>query len=186
VVGAAFLMAMREGRISFRGDSKRLRRDLRNLLLITAAAPACWLAYNGIIYRNPLEFANGPYSARAIEQKTATPGFPPHPGSHHLQAAAQYFVKSAEFNLAEGQLQKLWVTLAVLVTLLTLVLDARLASLLLLWIPFPFYVLSIVYGGVPLFIPSWCPCSSYNLRYGIQRSEEHTSELQSRENLVCR
>ena len=168
VVGAAFLMAMREGRISFRGDSKRLRRDLRNLLLITAAAPAFWLAYNGIIYRNPLEFANGPYSARVIEQKMATPGFPPHPGSHHLQAAAQYFVKSAEFNLAEGQLQKLWVTLAVLGTLLTLVLDARLASLLLLWIPFPFYVLSIVYGGVPLFIPSWWPFSYYNVRYGIQ------------------
>src|SRR5437660_12181025 len=92
VVGAAFLMAMREGRISFRGDSKRLRRDLRNLLLITAAAPAFWLAYNGIIYRNPLEFANGPYSARAIDQKTSTSCLPPHPGSQHSQSAVKLSV----------------------------------------------------------------------------------------------
>src|SRR5919108_2801371 len=168
LVGAVLLMAMREGRISFGRGSERPRHDLRNFVLITAAAPAFWLAYNGIIYRNPLEFANGPYSARAIEQKTAIPGFPPHPGSHDLRAAAQYFTKSTEFNLAEGQLQKLWVIVAILGTLLTLLLDIRLAPLLLLWISFPFYMLSIAYGGIPLFVPSWWPFSYYNVRYGIQ------------------
>src|SRR5579872_4175789 len=50
-------------------------------ILLAAAAPILWLAYNAIVYRNPLEFANGQYSARAIEQKsTATT----HPGSHDL------------------------------------------------------------------------------------------------------
>ena len=47
--------------------------------LLMAAAPVLWLAYNGIVYRNPLEFANGPYSAKAIErrtQKSAIPGTP--------------------------------------------------------------------------------------------------------------
>src|SRR3712207_6885895 len=41
--------------------------------------------------------------------------------------------------------------------------------------------------------PAWqqvgssCPCSSPRLMFGIsQRSEEHTSELQSRQYLVCR
>ena len=44
-------------------------------VILAAAVPVLWFAYNGIIYRNPLEFANGPYSARAIEKRTAVPGF---------------------------------------------------------------------------------------------------------------
>src|SRR5882762_5782176 len=47
---------------------------LRKFVLIAATAPVLWLAYNAIVYRNPLEFANGPYSAKAIEQRTSTPG----------------------------------------------------------------------------------------------------------------
>ena len=45
-------------------------RILRNFVLLAAAAPVLWLAYNAIVYRNPLEFANGPYSAKAIEMRT--------------------------------------------------------------------------------------------------------------------
>ena len=48
------------------------RGALAKFILLAAIAPAIWLAYNAAVYRNPLEFANGPYSARAIEQKTAT------------------------------------------------------------------------------------------------------------------
>src|SRR5438477_7801454 len=36
-------------------------KDLRNFTLLVVFGPATWLAYNAIIYRNPLEFANGPY-----------------------------------------------------------------------------------------------------------------------------
>jgi hypothetical protein len=32
----------------------------------------------------------------------------------------------------------------------------------------PFYALSVAYGGVPIFIPSWWPFSHYNVRYGLQ------------------
>src|SRR5690606_41295209 len=32
----------------------------------------------------------------------------------------------------------------------------------------------------------WCTANHYRVRPDAQRSEEHTSELQSRENLVCR
>lgn len=149
-------------------DRGELRRALRNFLLITAAAPAIWLAYNWIIYRNPLEFANGPYSARAIEKRSATPGFPSHPGANHVLAAGQYFVKSAEDNLAEGKLQRVWIGVAALGTLLCLLVDRRLAALLLLWVPLPFYALSIAYGGVPIFVPTWWPFSYYNVRYGIE------------------
>ena len=70
-------------------------------ILIAAAAPVLWLAYNAIVYRNPLEFANGPYSAKAIEQRS--PGAS-HPGTHDLQTAFSYFLKSAELNLAAAEL----------------------------------------------------------------------------------
>ena len=39
---------------------------------------------------------------------------------------------------------------------------------LLLWAPLPFYALSIAYGSVPIFVPTWWPFSEYNLRYGLQ------------------
>ena len=48
------------------------RASAVKFVLIAAAAPALWLIYNGIVYRNPLEFANGPYSAKAIERRTQT------------------------------------------------------------------------------------------------------------------
>ncbi|HVO61891.1 MAG TPA: hypothetical protein VMT53_13215 [Terriglobales bacterium] len=147
---------------------REMRHALRNFLLVAAAAPVIWLAYNGIIYRNPLEFANGPYSAKAIEKKSATPGFPRHPGSHNVVAAGQYFLKAAEDNLAEGVLQRIWIAIAVLGSILALILDRRLGTLLLLWLPLLFYALSIAYGGVPVFVPNWWPFSYYNVRYGIE------------------
>jgi len=141
---------------------------LRLFILSAAAAPTIWLIYNAAIYRNPLEFAIGPYSARAIEQRNAVPGYPPHPGSHDLRAAAQYFVKSAELSLAEGNTPKLWVFLAVAGVAVVLAHERRLAPFLLLWVPLPFYVLSVAYAGTPIFVPVWWPFSYYNVRYGIQ------------------
>jgi hypothetical protein len=130
--------------------------------------PVLWLAYNAVIYRNPLEFANGPYSARAIERKTSVRGSPPHPGANNLLLASEYVVKAGESNLAEGRLQRAWVITAFAGTLLPLALGTGLAPLLLLWIPLPFYALSVAYGSVPIFLPQWWPFSYYNVRYGLQ------------------
>jgi hypothetical protein len=44
----------------------------------------------------------------------------------------------------------------------------RLWPLLLLALPLPFYMLSVAYGGVPIFLPVWWPFSFYNVRYGLQ------------------
>jgi hypothetical protein len=143
-------------------------KDLRSFVLLIAAAPVLWLAYNAIIYRNPLEFANGPYSARAIEQKTSRPGYPPHPGTHNLPMAGSYFLKSAELNVAEGKWQRLWVVLLLMGTAMSLIFNHRLWPFLLLWVPLPFYMLSIAYGGVPVFLPEWWPFSYYNVRYGLE------------------
>src|SRR5205814_6475579 len=90
------------------------------------------------------------------------------PGSHDIVAATQYFIKAAEANLAEGGLQKLWVVVSVAGSLGVLLLDLNLWPLLLVWVPLPFYMLSIAYGGVPVFVPTWWPFSFYNVRYGIQ------------------
>src|ERR1039458_9723900 len=38
----------------------------------------------------------------------------------------------------------------------------------LLWLPLVFYVYSIAYGSVPVFIPQLWPHSHYNSRYGLE------------------
>jgi len=136
--------------------------------LLAGAAPVLWLAYNGVVYRNPIEFANGPYSARAIERKTSVPGFPPHPGTGAPLTAASYFLKSAELNLVESNWHRLWLVALVAGTFVALKGGRGSWPLLLLWMPLPFYTLSIAYGGVPVFIPPWWPFSLYNARYGVQ------------------
>ena len=135
---------------------------------LAAAAPALWFAYNAAVYRNPLEFANGPYSARAIEKKASVPGFPPHPGTNHLVTAGLYFLKAAKFSVAEGSLQQVWILLAFAGAGFVALADRRTAPLLLLFLPVLFYALSVAYGSVPIFTPAWWPFSYYNIRYGIQ------------------
>ncbi len=120
------------------------------------------------MYRNPLEFANGPYSAKAIEQKTAVPGYPPHPGTHDLRLAFKYYFKSAELNLGQPGWQLFWVSALLFGTFIALLFQRKLWPLLLLWTPAPFYMLSIAHGGVPIFVPTWWPFSRYNVRYGIE------------------
>ncbi|HEX6806069.1 MAG TPA: hypothetical protein VF133_20510 [Terriglobales bacterium] len=150
------------------GNFTALRSAVRKLVLLAAIGPALWLAYNAAVYRNPLEFANGPYSAKAIEQKTAVPGFPPHPGSDNLPLAFKYYFKSAELNQAPGRMQLFWVVALLLGTAIALLFQRKLWPAVLLWIPVPFYMLSIAYSGVPVFIPVWWPFSYYNARYGIE------------------
>ena len=154
------------------------RAGLVRFILITAAAPALWLAYNAIVYRNPLEFANGPYSAKAIELKTQNVGNPGHPGSGNPLLAGRFFVKAAENNVATNEwLQRGWVLLLIAAASGCILLSRRdswrpftksVWPLAFLLIPIPFYALSIAYGGVPIFVPQWWPFSHYNVRYGLQ------------------
>jgi hypothetical protein len=140
------------------------RRAIVRFTLLVAAAPVFWLAYNAAIYRNPLEFANGPYSAKAIEQATATVN----PAKGNLWAAGSYFVKAAELNVAEAGWQgRLWLALALAGSLVAWF-EKRGRVALLLWVPLPFYALSVAYGSVPIFVPNWWPFSHYNVRYGLQ------------------
>jgi hypothetical protein len=160
--GALFVLYLREKP----GERARARRLLIRFALVLAIAPVLWLAYNAIVYRNPLEFANGPYSAKAIERRSL-PVTPSHPGTSNLPLAALYFVKCAEINVAEGRLALFWLVLA-LGASVALALKQRLATSAVLWSPVAFYALSIAYGGVPIYMPDWYPHSAYNVRYGLQ------------------
>jgi len=147
-------------------EEAQIRKPILRFLLICAAGPALWLTYNAAVYRNPLEFANGPYSAKAIEQRIVQAS---HPGTDNPWLAELYFLRAAEMNLAASpSVGKLWLLLAVVGTLLSLRPRSSPLPLLLLWIPLPFYALAVAYGGVPIFVPDWWPFGVYNLRYGLQ------------------
>jgi hypothetical protein len=138
---------------------------LLKFVLLGAAGPALWLAYNAAIYRNPLEFANGPYSAKAIERKSGTVN----PAKGNLLAAGSYFLKSAELNVAQQPgLGRLWLALAVAGSVAIWFTAKGAWPWLLLWLPLPFYALSVAYGAVPIFVPTWWPFSYYNVRYGLE------------------
>src|ERR1051326_8779467 len=141
---------------------------LVKFIMLCAAGPLLWIAYNAAVYRNPLEFANGPYSARAIEQRSLTPTMPSHPGAHDLPVAFSYFFKAAQINMAEGAWQKMWIAVLLTGTLLVFVFQRSYWPLFLLWIPVPFYMLPVAYSGVPIFLPTWWPFSLYNVRYGLE------------------
>ena len=142
----------------------RSRMLLAKFVLLAAAGPVLWLAYNAVVYRDPLEFARGPYSAKAIEQKTATVN----PAKGNLFAAGSYFLKAAELNVSEANwLGRVWLALALLGSLVA-GFSGRGRVALLLWAPLPFYALSVAYGSVPIFVPTWWPFSQYNVRYGLQ------------------
>ncbi len=185
-IGAAVvLMIARRYRSTLPGGASGLRTNgaltratIVKFLLIAVAAPVLWLSYNGIVYRNPLEFANGPYSAKAIEKKTQTTGNPGHPGSGNPALAGLYFLKSAEDNVAQNAwLQRTWMLLAIAALVvaafrvprqISAILAPSTLPLLFLAVPIPFYALSVAYGGVPIFIPNWWPFTHYNVRYGLQ------------------
>ncbi|MCU1341915.1 MAG: hypothetical protein JWN92_1338, partial [Candidatus Acidoferrum typicum] len=119
-----------------------LRPGIKRLALLAAAAPALWLGYNYLIYRNPLEFATGPYSAKVIEHKSIAAGVTPHPGTHNLRVSFRYFFKSAELNLGKGKWQVFWVCSLLLGTAIIVLFQRSLWPLLFLWVPVPFYMLS--------------------------------------------
>jgi len=167
VVGVLFVNARLSEESKERGSGPAIspsRGIIVQFILLAAAAPVFWLAYNAIVYRNPLEFSNGPYSAKAIEQQTATVN----PAKGNLFAAGSYFLKAAELNVGNSRWPgRLWLALALLGSAVALS-ERRQRAALLLWAPLPFYALSIAYGSVPIFVPDWWPFSNYNVRYGLQ------------------
>src|SRR6185437_1998231 len=63
---------------------------------------AVWFAYNAVTFGDWLDFARGPYSAKAIELRTAhgavKSGAPLHPGWHNPWVALLFYVKVVEMD----------------------------------------------------------------------------------------
>jgi hypothetical protein len=152
---------------SRRPSGLKLRTVIDFLLLPTLAA-GLWLAMNYAVSGDPLDFMRGPYSARAIAERTTADNAPPYPGQRTPITAGIYFLKCAKLNVADGWWEHILVALALLGTALALRNWRSYGVWLLLWIPLPFYMFSIAYGSVPIFIPQWWPFSYYNVRYGMQ------------------
>jgi hypothetical protein len=138
--------------------------------ILVVAAPIAWLVYNSAAFGDWLYFARGPYSAKAIEIRTAVPGFPPHPGWHSPWVSLLFYVKTAEMDSAAAAWGNTLLVLSLLGAAWAWITARRqtLAWALLLALPVPFYAYSIAYGSVPIFLPVWWPHSYYNLRYGIE------------------
>jgi hypothetical protein len=134
------------------------------------AAPIAWFIYNYVGFHDWLYFVRGPYSAKAIEIRTATPGYPPHPGWHNPWVALIFFVKAAEMDAAAAAWGNVLLIVSLAGTAKAWLTERRRAFswALLLWFPVAFYAYSVSYGSVPIFLPVWWPHSFYNTRYGME------------------
>lgn len=165
VMGAAVVVIILRQWKARDTDARALRRAAVIFLAGIAMVPILWLVYNGVVYGNALEFANGSYSAKAIEQRVGAPN----PALHSAPVAALYFLKSAQLNMAEGNWGRFWLAAAlVAVALGVWKLRVQSAAMLFLWIPLVFYALSIAYGSVPIHVHTWWPFATFNQRYGLQ------------------
>ncbi len=137
---------------------------------LVVAAPVVWFVYNSVVFGDWLDFVRGPYSATAIEMRTASPGGPPHPGWHNPWVSFLFFIKAAEMDAAAEGWGNTLLILALLGTAWAWLTTRRRAFLwtLLLWLPIPFYAYSVAFGSVPIFLPVWWPHSFYNTRYGME------------------
>jgi hypothetical protein len=162
--------------------ARRGRLFRKNFILVSVVlllAPAGWMAYNATVFGDWLDFLRGPYSARAIELRTASSAVDPHPGWHNPWESLVYFAKAAELDVAAlgwGELAFLaaaagtaiaWFRNGKSSERMERSRSARLWTLL-LWLPLPFYTYSVSYGSVPIFLPVWKPFSWYNTRYGME------------------
>jgi len=138
---------------------------------LVVAAPLAWFIYNAAAFGDWLEFARGPYSAKAIEIRTAAHGAgPPHPGWHNPWVSLLFFLKVSEMDAAAAAWGNTLLTLSCLGTAWAWITARRRAFTwaMLLWLPVPFYAYSVAYGSVPIFLPAWWPHSWYNTRYGME------------------
>jgi hypothetical protein len=153
---------------------RRMRPHFILFTIIVAAGPLLWFWYNAHFEHDWLDFLRGPYSAKQIERRTAPPG-QHYRGWHNIGWAALFYTRTAQIDAAAWEtgfalmlaaLYGLWLSWK---RRAAAVVRARAESFaLLLWIPLPFYIYSVAYGSVPIFIPQLWPHAFYNARYGME------------------
>lgn len=135
--------------------------------LLTLAGPLSWFAYNHVFGNDWLDFIRGPYSAKEIDRRTSPPGSHHYFGWHNPAYSLMLYMRTAQVDAAAWETGWLIAAASLWATV-----NAWRAKVerptLLLWLPLPFYVYSISYGSVPIFIPQLYPHSFYNSRYGME------------------
>ena len=163
IFGGALLVLWR-----LKAAAQPLRSVLLFFVLLTGATGGLFLAYNQLVFGNALDFANGPYSPRAIQERSKTPTMPTYPGENSPRVAALQFLKISRLNLAEGRAENFLFIASLLALLAAIYFARRFLPWAVLWMPVPFYVLSVAWGSVPIYQPEWWPFTYYNVRYGLQ------------------
>ncbi len=204
IVGAAVWCCL--GWELWRSDAAVRRRVMPMFGVFTVlcvTGPVLWFWYNQHFMHDWLDFMRGPYSAKAIERKTAPPG-QHYRGWKNPGWALLFYLRTAQVDASAWEtgwvvmmaaLGGLWVSLrrgrpwkptseipdvgqprkvaasaGYSAAPERVMAESLSASKLvwLLWVPLPFYVYSVAYGSVPIFIPQLWPHSYYNARYGME------------------
>ena len=135
--------------------------------VLAVSGPVLWLWYNQHFAHDALDFMRGPYSAPAIEKKTSPPGSRHYRGWHNVGWALLLYTRTAQVDAAAWETG--FAVMAAAVAGLWITVRRRVATAaVLLWVPLAFYVYSVAYGSVPIFIPQLYPHSYYNSRYGME------------------
>jgi len=152
----------------------RLRTPFLIFTLLCLAGPVFWFWYNAHFKGDWLDFMRGPYSAAAIESRTAPPG-QHYRGWHNPGWAFLFYTRTSQIDAAARETGFVLMAAALYGAWLQWKRRADVGAraraesgLWLLWLPLPFYVYSVAYGSVPIFIPQLWPHSYYNARYGME------------------
>ena len=149
------------------GMGRRVLGPLVAMTVLTVAAPVSWLWYNQHFFHDWLDWMRGPYSATGIERRTSPPGSKHYRGWHNPGWALLFYTRTAQVDAAAWETGFL-LLVAALAGLWSVVRRRLEEASVLLWLPLPFYVYSVAYGSVPIFIPQLYPHSFYNARYGME------------------
>jgi hypothetical protein len=144
------------------------QRSLRAITFaaVAGAGPLLWILHNAHRYRNPLDFYNGPYSARAIyAHQVAMTAFA-YPTDGNLLLSIHYYLEDLKLVIGVWPLEL--AALGLVAWCVSLGESRRAVVAFLLLVPLPFYIQAMAYAGVPLYVPTLFPHSYYNLRYGLE------------------
>ncbi|HEX3638321.1 MAG TPA: hypothetical protein VHV99_23155, partial [Paraburkholderia sp.] len=167
VLGAAVWCVVTGQLWRVRGMWRRVVPSFAVFTLLALSGPMLWFWYNQHFFHDPLDFMRGPYSAPAIEKKTSPPGSRHYRGWHNPAWALLFYTRTAQVVAAAWETG--FALMAAAVAGLWIAWRRRIKpASLLLWVPLAFYVYSVAYGSVPIFIPQLWPHSYYNARYGME------------------
>ena len=128
---------------------------------VASIAPLYWLAHNYVLFSNALEFYNGYYSAKMIDQRFIDAGGYHYPGFHDIPKSFRYYREAARLCLG-------WTLFwGGLVGLIAAPFKRAGWAALLLFSLAAFYVASLYSSGAPIYVPTLWPFSHYNVRYGL-------------------